>query len=64
MFRTEKQLAEIEEANAHNWAKWHKRKKLITWPLKLIAAALALSFIYSAGEMAGVEACHPELSRK
>lgn len=59
MFRTEKQLEEIEEANAHNWALWHKRKKLILWPLKILAAAVALSFCYSAGELSGLESCQP-----
>ena len=65
MFRTPKQLAEIEEANAANWAVWRKRKRIITIPLKLLALAVALSFSYSAGELNGLEICRaPAAARK
>jgi hypothetical protein len=57
MFRTEKQLAELEEINAANWAVWHRRKKWITRPLKLVLLAGALSFAYAAGELNGFELC-------
>jgi hypothetical protein len=57
MFKTPAQLEAVEEINAKNWALWHKRKKLITWPAMALTAAFVLSFTYYTGEHAGVQIC-------
>ena len=64
MFQTAQQCEATEAEAAKNWALFHKRKRLITVPLKWGGAALLLSFAYTTGELAGVESCPAIITRK
>jgi len=64
MFMSPEKREAAEIAAAENWAKWHRRKKLITVPLKAVGIAVVLSFAYTTGEHAGVDACTPPITRE